>query len=597
MTKSKPKKKSVESSSRGGSATAGTIARRSQRKPAVHKAGTRSFFDTSNRRFIILSLAVISALAFLIRSLHLFAGEHHYIVSVDSHVFHWMARLIMEGEPLPAGLPTGLSYPMAYIAKTLSFVLPLSDAQALAFTAKFLPPFLAVVFIVVLYAGVSKMYDRRTGLGASFAWAVLPHAYFIQAAGYLDRDPLNVILMVGGILAYYVSKDWKVQIKGREVGWILGPAVFVMAELFLYLEWSWMGPALMLAILACYYVVEVVARYWEGANVPKSQYAAAPFSFRTRMKAALRASRWKQVLLILGISILAFLINFGATGDILRVLRAVFAPGGGFIAELGGLTAGDLLLFQFFLLLIPIGIFLALIRHHDADLLVVTWFIVLFGLSFYSRRVVLYAIPAGAILAGLVISNLFDFAQSRKLERKVQMIVTIIVVGTLLGFASTARGMGNEARVSANASWTSALSWLNENSSEDAVVMSWWDYGYWILDLADRKPVVDGGLYGHSHEQDVDIGSAYCGTDHSKAVEIMSKYNADYLIFSEIEGREIWAAISWYANPQVDPRISYQTSFYYKVMSEQFQSAGRLSRVYPDASVTDPGVVILALQD
>jgi dolichyl-diphosphooligosaccharide--protein glycosyltransferase len=35
------------------------------------------------------------------------------------------------------------------------------------------------------------------------------------------------------------------------------------------------------------------------------------------------------------------------------------------------------------------------------------------------------------------------------------------------------------------------MQWLRENTPEDAVVASWWDYGYWISTLAERKTLAD----------------------------------------------------------------------------------------------------------
>jgi len=35
------------------------------------------------------------------------------------------------------------------------------------------------------------------------------------------------------------------------------------------------------------------------------------------------------------------------------------------------------------------------------------------------------------------------------------------------------------------------MQWLKENTSEDAVIAAWWDYGYWISTLAERKTLAD----------------------------------------------------------------------------------------------------------
>jgi dolichyl-diphosphooligosaccharide--protein glycosyltransferase len=39
--------------------------------------------------------------------------------------------------------------------------------------------------------------------------------------------------------------------------------------------------------------------------------------------------------------------------------------------------------------------------------------------------------------------------------------------------------------------WTASMQWLKENTPEDAVIASWWDYGYWISTLAERKTLAD----------------------------------------------------------------------------------------------------------
>jgi len=39
--------------------------------------------------------------------------------------------------------------------------------------------------------------------------------------------------------------------------------------------------------------------------------------------------------------------------------------------------------------------------------------------------------------------------------------------------------------------WPHAMGWLKNNTSEDAIIASWWDYGYWITTLSDRTTIVD----------------------------------------------------------------------------------------------------------
>ena len=39
--------------------------------------------------------------------------------------------------------------------------------------------------------------------------------------------------------------------------------------------------------------------------------------------------------------------------------------------------------------------------------------------------------------------------------------------------------------------WKDAMTWLKENTPEDVIVASWWDYGYWITTLSERTTLAD----------------------------------------------------------------------------------------------------------
>jgi len=58
------------------------------------------------------------------------------------------------------------------------------------------------------------------------------------------------------------------------------------------------------------------------------------------------------------------------------------------------------------------------------------------------------------------------------------------------GLPITILNSGTNFDISTN-DWSDAMQWLRENTSEDAVIVSWWDYGYWISTLAERKTLAD----------------------------------------------------------------------------------------------------------
>ena len=58
------------------------------------------------------------------------------------------------------------------------------------------------------------------------------------------------------------------------------------------------------------------------------------------------------------------------------------------------------------------------------------------------------------------------------------------------GLPITILNSGSSFDISTN-DWADAMQWLRENTPEDAVIASWWDYGYWISSLAERKTLAD----------------------------------------------------------------------------------------------------------
>ena len=79
----------------------------------------------------------------------------------------------------------------------------------------------------------------------------------------------------------------------------------------------------------------------------------------------------------------------------------------------------------------------------------------------------------------------------------VALLVVPMVYPERLNWASGNSGIpmtilndGTQFNISTN-DWSDAMQWLKENTAEDAVIAAWWDYGYWISTLAERKTLAD----------------------------------------------------------------------------------------------------------
>jgi asparagine N-glycosylation enzyme membrane subunit Stt3 len=574
---------------------------------------------------IVLALIFIAIYAFLIRCLHLLNPHYYYIISPDSYFFHWMAELVQSGQTVdhtflghtvPTIWHTGITYPLAYTAKAMSFVFGMSPVDALTFVSKFLPPTLAVISIVVIYLAVTRIYNQRVALFSAFTWATLLQACFVQGAGYLDRDGLSMLLIIMGAFIFYLSRSWHWKIGHLDLGWVPGGLSVVAIEALLIWEWEWIGPVLLLAILTAFFVVEVLGRFYR--HIAASLTKTKDLSTRARqwlvsIVTAIRESNWRPFLLIIGLSALVGGINPGFPYMYrlsTAIVREALSPtaGGVPVQEMQGIGLGDLLGYGFIIIPLVIGLCITLINHRRADLFCLSWFACLFLLGFFARRVFLYTASAACIISGLGLAFVWDFPMprlfSRYIERDVFRYMKMGAVGILVlllfltSFAAywlpSGRGMAP------NNNWQDALAYLRTETPNEAVVMSWWDYGYWILDLAERRPVVDNGFYAYDQERLEDVGLAYCTKDASEAVQVMQKYGADYLIFSETEIR-ILPTITRFGlgeaygdGHSIPPEL--EGSLYERALSGDFQSESGLKRVYPGPEVENPEVVILGLE-
>jgi len=72
-----------------------------------------------------------------------------------------------------------------------------------------------------------------------------------------------------------------------------------------------------------------------------------------------------------------------------------------------------------------------------------------------------------------------------------------------------------------------AYYWLRQNTPQDAVVMSWWDYGYQIAGMADRPTLVDNNTWNNTHI--ATVGKALSSSEE-KAYPIMLKHDVSYVL-------------------------------------------------------------------
>ncbi|MDP2900833.1 MAG: STT3 domain-containing protein, partial [Candidatus Bathyarchaeota archaeon] len=89
--------------------------------------------------------------------------------------------------------------------------------------------------------------------------------------------------------------------------------------------------------------------------------------------------------------------------------------------------------------------------------------------------------------------------------------------------------------------WIDALNWLEANTTEDSIICSWWDYGYWIESVANRTTLADGST--RNATQIVNIARMML-EPKNESLRLMKQYNVDYVVvfvtFNPTKPTEEW---------------------------------------------------------
>lgn len=93
----------------------------------------------------------------------------------------------------------------------------------------------------------------------------------------------------------------------------------------------------------------------------------------------------------------------------------------------------------------------------------------------------------------------------------------------------------------AESDWPDALNWMRENLSEDAVVLTWWDSGYWVAAIAHRKTVVDNATLQSDRIRD--IAKIYLSTEEELASNgLLQKYGITHVVVYGTP--ELWMGVA-----------------------------------------------------
>ncbi|MFQ3274963.1 MAG: asparagine N-glycosylation enzyme membrane subunit Stt3 [Candidatus Nanohaloarchaea archaeon] len=129
-------------------------------------------------------------------------------------------------------------------------------------------------------------------------------------------------------------------------------------------------------------------------------------------------------------------------------------------------------------------------------------------------------------------------------------VITALVGLTLIVNMSAGIANAQSLGGSPNNLWEENLDWMEQNTEEGDVILSWWDYGYWFESIGRRAAVADGGNNGYySSEEKVNypLAEFLTSSNPENHTDFLEKHSVDYIVLDEsMIGK--YSAVSQIAN-------------------------------------------------
>lgn len=146
--------------------------------------------------------------------------------------------------------------------------------------------------------------------------------------------------------------------------------------------------------------------------------------------------------------------------------------------------------------------------------------------------------------------------------------------------------------------WQQSFEWMRNNLGTGRVILSWWDYGYWITAVANETTLMDNGTFNET--QIATLGLALMSGE-VEALKIMRQYGVEYVLvhfgyftaqLSGDEGKWIWMVrIASDNYPEIINESQYYNSTSGKPTSKFFDSL-----IYKLLFYKEPGSYYFASQ-
>ncbi|MHA1832839.1 MAG: STT3 domain-containing protein, partial [Candidatus Baldrarchaeia archaeon] len=435
-------------------------------------------------------------------------------------------------------------YIAAYIYKLITLFNP--DITVYKFVV-YMPAFASSIAIFIIYLIGKEIWDVPAGLFSAFTLGTsLPYierttagfyrheqlaipgivltVYFTVKALKSDNlDKAVIWSMLSGFSLIYVTGVWnafRFLMDGYAVLLLIG---ILINKVTSKLEVSMLIPSIYCIGSAFWYPQLRFAKFWlrfESYVVYAALVTVLVYEVLKRRLKELKFASRLALMLVAGVIIaLSQLgIGLGLGGRLARVVfPAVKLEHGSVVYTVTEHAAGSLIIhFNYILPLSILGMVIILSAGFNYVTYLILYLTILgFYFSWSMARLPPLAAPFASLTAGISLSHMYNYfmeklnvvkkiREIRRKKRKKAVIkydilytpaiyfmagILLLSFGAALGYKKAPETID---RTPSSTGWREALEWLKENTSSNDIILSWWDYGYWIANSSNRITLADG---------------------------------------------------------------------------------------------------------
>jgi dolichyl-diphosphooligosaccharide--protein glycosyltransferase len=454
----------------------------------------------------------------------------------------------------------------------------------------FFPVLMAVLTIFTIYYLGKEISGKPTGIFAALFLSITPAFIQRTSLGFFDTENIGIFAIVATSLFFLRASDIQRRVEHSVVFGILsgvtlgflyaswGAAKYITGMLMLYM--------IFLIISEKYNTRHLIAYNLTiglGFLIVFFTPRLGPMSLLSLDSIA----AFSLVFFLIGYEVIKekidiSVVSVAAAGLFILVVLAIFVlPAIGidipigfkFLKILNPFTSTDSFLYEsvaenhvvpwasifnnygIILTLSLYGTYLSIIKPNEKNLYAVLFFLTsLYFAGVMSRLTQILTVPACLIGGYGLVNGLAPFLkeqshQSSRTARRRQMVfgvskpLVLVFAGFLLmamipNVFSAIDSADSPTQLASSSisvkvdgeyvkDWPEALEWMRTNVEDDAIVCSWWDYGYWIEAMADKITMADGAT--QTTGQIAEIGKIMM-LHMNESIEILERYGANYIV-------------------------------------------------------------------